>query len=111
MSKLISKDESKFKDENEENELLPLAKQMRDLFKNNDFFDVKFKVEGKEIPAHKGILSSRCSYFAKLFKSFKSLIPLVLSYLGGMKESNQDIIEVEDEKYDVYYSKFFLCCQ
>jgi len=69
MSKLIPSDESKFKDRDEENELVPLARQMRDLFLRNDLFDVKLKVEGKEISAYKGILIARCPYFARMFAS------------------------------------------
>jgi len=67
-----------------------LAEQMKNLFTEKTYHDIKFKVEDKEIPAYKGILITRCPYFAKMFAS-------------GMKESQEQVIEVPDVKYEVYY--------
>jgi hypothetical protein len=86
----LSIDSSKFEDKDEKKNLLTLTRQMKELLQKNDFYDVKFKVEEKEIPAYKGILISRCPYFANLFKS-------------GMKEAQDQIIDVPNVKYDVYY--------
>jgi hypothetical protein len=83
-------DASKFEDKDEEKNLLTLTRQMKELLQKNDFYDVKFKVEEKEIPAYKGILICRCPYFANLFKS-------------GMKEAQDQIIDVPNVKYAVYY--------
>ena len=55
--------------EGEANGISQLPRQMKSLFADGDYFDVKFKVEGQELPAYKGILVARCSYFAKMFVS------------------------------------------
>ena len=55
--------------EDQDKEASQLSHQMRNLFMDNNYFDVKFKVEDKEIPAYKGILIARCPYFAKMFAS------------------------------------------
>jgi len=51
--------------------------------------DVHFSIEGKQIPANKLVLSLRCKYFSNLFSS-------------GMKESNSDVIEIEDIKFETF---------
>jgi len=38
-------------------------------FKEKPFSDVTFKVQGQDIPAHKGFLAARCPYFKKVFTS------------------------------------------
>jgi len=40
---------------------------MRQYFEERPFPDVRFKVQGEEISAHRGILSVRCSLFQELF--------------------------------------------
>jgi hypothetical protein len=83
----LSLDLSKFGDQKNEN--LIFQKQMKSLFERNDYYDVKFRVEGQEIPAYKGILISRSPYFPKMFAS-------------GMKESQNQVIDVPGVKYEVY---------
>ncbi len=40
---------------------------MRQYFEEKPFPDVRCKVQGEEISAHRGILSVRCSFFQELF--------------------------------------------
>lgn len=35
-----------------------------------DFCDINLILDGKTIPAHKSILSARCTYFQAMFRSF-----------------------------------------
>jgi len=79
---------------------------MKSLFERSDYYDVKFRVEGKEIPAYKGILVSRSPYFPKMFTSLDLFGSVLLIQIGGMKESHNEIIEVPDTKYEVYHSKY-----
>ena len=51
---------------------------MRHFYEEKPFSDIIFKVEDKEIPAHKGFLVSRCSLFSKMFSS-KLLIQFIFS--------------------------------
>jgi len=46
-----------------------LASQMRRFFEERPFPDIIFKVQGQDIPAHKGFLTVKCSYFHKMFTS------------------------------------------
>ena len=40
---------------------------MRQYFEERPYPDVKFKVQGEVISAHRGILSVRCPFFGELF--------------------------------------------
>jgi len=60
--------------EGEANGVSQLSQQMKSLFADSGYYDVKFKVEGQEISAYKGILAARCSYFAKMFSSKISIL-------------------------------------
>jgi len=53
------------------------------------FSDITFVVEGKEIKAHKLILSKSCEYFRAMF-------------LGNMKERNEVLIQIEDTSYSTF---------
>ncbi len=78
---------------------------------NEEGSDISFKVQNKVIPAHKQILMKRSPYFENLFNSTFNLI---LSYQfsplsGGMAESRQDVIEINDCEFDVFKGlQFFL---
>ena len=43
--------------------------QMKSVFTNNESYDVELQVEGKLIPANKGILKARCPFFKDMFAS------------------------------------------
>jgi alpha-tubulin suppressor-like RCC1 family protein len=64
--------------------LEPLAAGMWRLLKSGVDADVVFHCEDEQIPAHKAILSSRCTYFATMFKA-------------GMRESSSDRIVLNSE--------------
>ena len=53
-----------------------LINNMRKLINNSTFADVVFSVEGKQIYAHKAILSAQCEHFRAMFTN-------------GMRESQQ----------------------
>jgi len=42
---------------------------MGKLYKEKTFSDVKFVVEGVEIPAHRSIVAVRCKFFGNMFSS------------------------------------------
>jgi len=56
-------------EETGENKEQSLYANLRHFYEEKPFTDIVFKVEGKEIPAHKGFLVSRCSLFSKMFAS------------------------------------------
>jgi len=43
---------------------------LKKLFDNKMYSDIKFKVEGEEIPAHKALLAAKCPYFERAFSSY-----------------------------------------
>ena len=51
---------------------------------NGEFIDVRLKVDKSVFPAHRNILAANSDYFHAMFTS-------------GMKESNQQVIELKDE--------------
>ena len=53
----------------EENKELEVLQEVKKLLDENQDHDIIFKVQNKEIPAHKNILSLRSSYFSKMFSS------------------------------------------
>ena len=59
-------------------------------FDNMDFSDVTFVIEGREIHAHRCILSTRSDYFKAMFHS-------------QMKESDTRIIEIKDVSYHAFH--------
>jgi len=66
-----------------------LMSGLRIFFKEKPFADVTFKIQGKEIPAHKGFLAARCPYFKKMFTS-------------GMMEANSSVIEIPVAKVETF---------
>lgn len=69
-----------------------LSKQMNKLVANELFADVFFEVEGKRVPAHRNILSSRSDYFSAM-----------LSSAAHFRESNkQSPIYIPNVKYEVF---------
>lgn len=58
-------------------------------FNNEEFSDVKSVIDGKDFYAHKNILAYRSQVFAAMFKQHE------------MKENLQNIIEIEDIRYEV----------
>ena len=66
-----------------------LISNMRKILNQNVFSDVIFLVDGKQIYAHKAILSAQCDHFRAMFTS-------------GMKESSQTQIEIKDWSYNSY---------
>ena len=51
---------------------------------NGDFIDVRLKVDTSIFPAHRNVLAANSDYFHAMFTN-------------GMKESNQEVIELKDE--------------
>ena len=51
---------------------------------NGDFIDVRLKVDESIFPAHRNVLAANSDYFHAMFTN-------------GMKESNQEVIELKDE--------------
>ena len=51
---------------------------------NGDFIDVRLKVDTSFFPAHHNVLAANSDYFHAMFTN-------------GMKESNQEVIELKDE--------------
>ena len=51
---------------------------------NGEFIDVRLKVDESIFPAHRNVLAANSDYFHAMFTS-------------GMKESNQEVIELKDE--------------
>ena len=47
----------------------PYFAHMGKLYKEKTFSDVKFVVEGVEIPAHRSIVAVRCKFFGNMFLS------------------------------------------
>jgi len=62
---------------------------LKEMLHNPEFSDVTFIVEGRQIYAHKIILSRRCEHFAAMFRS-------------GMRESHESTIEMPNVSYDVF---------
>uniref|UniRef100_A0A7E4ZR90 BTB domain-containing protein n=1 Tax=Panagrellus redivivus TaxID=6233 RepID=A0A7E4ZR90_PANRE len=60
-----------------------LAKQIGDLYLNEDFSDITIVIEGFKLPAHRNILAQRCEYFKTMFKS-------------GMLESTSKCIKISE---------------
>ncbi len=56
--------------------------RLQSLFMNEKESDVKFKVQGKIIPAHKEVLIEKSRFFAGLFKS-KKLIDFCLLIISN----------------------------
>lgn len=46
----------------------------KNLYSERLFPDVKFKVEGEVIPAHKGVLSAISTYFKNMFTSLNLIL-------------------------------------
>uniref|UniRef100_A0A7S2R715 BTB domain-containing protein n=1 Tax=Mucochytrium quahogii TaxID=96639 RepID=A0A7S2R715_9STRA len=65
-----------------------LVHDLASLVGNEECSDITFVVEGREIPAHK-VLLTRCDYFAAMFT-------------GGMLESRQDKIHLNDIRYEIF---------
>ena len=55
-----------FEEENKEAEALQTVKK---ILKENKDYDIIFKIQEKEIPAHKNVLSLRSSFFSNMFTS------------------------------------------
>ena len=51
---------------------------------NGEFIDVRLKVDKSIFPAHRNVLAANSDYFHAMF-------------INGMKESNQEVIELKDE--------------
>ena len=51
---------------------------------NGEFIDVRLKVDESIFPAHRNVLAANSDYFHAMFTN-------------GMKESNQEVIELKDE--------------
>ena len=51
---------------------------------NGEFIDVRLKVDTSSFPAHRNVLAANSDYFHAMFTN-------------GMKESNQEVIELKDE--------------
>ena len=60
-----------------------VLRDLSNLLQSSAFADVKFQVQGEEIPAHKSILVSRSTYFDKMFNA-------------GMQESESGRVEITD---------------
>eukprot|EP01129_Flabellula_baltica_P013675 TRINITY_DN639_c0_g1_i1.p1 TRINITY_DN639_c0_g1~~TRINITY_DN639_c0_g1_i1.p1 ORF type:complete len:692 (-),score=158.54 TRINITY_DN639_c0_g1_i1:21-2096(-) len=58
-------------------------------FKKKQYSDITFKVEGRKIPAHKSLVSSRCD-----------VLSLMLS--GGFREGIEQSIQIEDATKEVF---------
>ena len=79
------------KDDIDLNALVLFSEQMYQFFEESDeqFTDVTFEVEGKELKASKGILAARSSVFHAMFKS-------------GMSEAaTNSVVRIEDVEYNV----------
>ena len=68
-----------------------LANDLKSAINDSAFSDVTFLVEGREIHAHRAILSARCDHFRAMFTS-------------GMKEANEQVVEIPTVRYDVFYA-------
>eukprot|EP01132_Coremiostelium_polycephalum_P004267 gene4267-5339_t len=81
-------------DNNPRNNRIIIDKQFNTCFEglidNEQCSDIKFKVEGKIIHAHKCILITRNEHFLR---------PLLIN---GMNESRKDVIEINDISYNVF---------
>jgi len=66
-----------------------LMSGLKIFFKEKPFADITFKIQGQEIPAHKGFLAARCPYFKKMFTS-------------GMMEANSSVIEIPTTKVETF---------
>ena len=61
-----------------------LLSKFEELRKREEFIDVRLKVGKDVFPAHRNVLAAESNYFYATFT-------------GGMKESNQEVIELKDE--------------
>ena len=62
-----------------------------------EFIDVRLKVGEDEFPAHRIVLAANSDYFHAMFTQ-------------GMKESNQEVIELKDENISVAAMKIVMDC-
>jgi len=65
------------------------------LFNNENYFDLKFKVENRYIYVHKEVLETNCEYFESKFKESTGAI-------RGSAENSR--IDNECYNFDVYYA-------
>ena len=72
--------------------LLSKLSQFRE---NGDFIDVRLKVDESIFPAHRNVLAANSDYFHAMFTN-------------GMKESNQEVIELKDESISALSFKILL---
>jgi hypothetical protein len=66
-----------------------IAKNISSMLGEEELSDVRFRVDGKEVHAHKAILTARSDYFRAMFT-------------GGMKESKDSVIEVPNISHAVF---------
>ena len=62
---------------------------------NGEFIDVRLKVDESIFPAHRNVLAANSDYFHAMFTN-------------GMKESNQEVIELKDESISALSFKIIL---
>ena len=74
--------------------LLTKCAQFRD---EGQFVDVRLKVGKETFPAHRNVLASYSDYFYAMFAD-------------GMKESNQDVIELKEESLSPHVFKVVMDC-
>ena len=74
--------------------LLTKCAQFRD---EGQFVDVRLKVGKETFPAHRNVLASYSDYFYAMFAD-------------GMKESNQEVIELKDESLSPHVFKVVMDC-
>ena len=74
--------------------LLTKCAQFRD---EGQFVDVRLKVGKETFPAHRNVLASYSDYFYAMFAD-------------GMKESNQEVIELKDESLSPHVFKIVMDC-
>ena len=74
--------------------LLTKCVQFRD---EEQFIDVRLKVGKETFPAHRNVLAAYSDYFYAMFAD-------------GMKESNQEVIELKDESLSPHVFKVVMDC-
>ena len=74
--------------------LLTKCAQFRE---EGQFVDVRLKVGKETFPAHRNVLASYSDYFYAMFAD-------------GMKESNQEVIELKDESLSPHVFKIVMDC-
>ena len=80
----------------EENRDLKAIRKVEKMLEESKDFDVILKVQNKEFPAHKNILSFRSSYFSKMFSSKREFSWEFEKFIGGMQESHCKTILLDD---------------